>query len=211
MEPIKEFYEKQAATIIKHLEKRGMEGYYCTDSKDAVKKALSFIPDGSGVSWGGAMTLDECGIMDALKNAPLQLIDRSTAKTPEEVTAIYHQALSADYYLMSTNAITLDGQLVNIDGNGNRAAALVYGPSHVIIIAGMNKAAINLEAAVDRARNQAAPPNAMRLGRKTPCQTTGVCANCLTSECICAHMVTTRFNRIPGRIKIILVGETLGY
>lgn len=141
MTPMQEFYEKQASVIIKNLEKRNMEGYYCPDSKSAVEKAMSFLPDSAVVSWGGSMTLTECGMMEALNDSGLTLIDRSKAATPEETKAMYHQALCADYYFMSSNAITLDGKLVNIDGTGNRVAALTYGPDHVILLVGMNKVA----------------------------------------------------------------------
>lgn len=211
MTPMELFYERQAASIIKALEKRGMEGYYCPDGKSAVEKAMSFIPDGSTVSWGGSQTLEECGMMDALKASPLTLIDRSLAKTQEEKKEYYRRAFSVDYYFMSTNAITLDGQLVNIDGTGNRVAALSYGPDHVIIMAGMNKAVRDADAAVRRAHDQAAPPNTMRLDMKTPCSLTGACADCLSPHCICAQTLITRFNRSEGRIKVILIGENYGY
>lgn len=211
MTPLKEFYEKQAQTIIKNLEKRNMEGYYFADSESAVKKALSLMGDGQTVAWGGSMTLTECGLMDALPQSSLILWDRDTAKTPEEKHAMQRQAFTANYYLMSTNAITLDGQLVNVDGNGNRVAALAYGPDHVIMMVGMNKVSVSLEEAMKRIRNMAAPPNTTRLNMKTPCYTTGVCHDCLSPDCICAHTIITRYNRSPGRIKVLLIGETLGY
>lgn len=211
MTPMKEFYEKQAASIIKHLNRRNMDAFYCSDSASAVEKAMSLIEKGSTVSFGGSMTLTESGMMDALKKADIQLLDRSTAGSPEEVADIYHKALSADYYLMSTNAISLDGQLVNVDGTGNRVAALIYGPSHIIIMAGMNKVAKDVDAAIRRVHDCAAPPNAMRLSMKTPCQAAGVCSDCLSPDCICAQTVITRFSRIKGRITVILIGESLGY
>ena len=211
MTPMKEYYEKQAAGIIRHLEKRNMEGYYCPDCQTAVEKVMSMIPKNSTVSWGGSMTLEKCGLMDALKNSSLTLWDREAASTPEEKKAAYRQAFGADYYLMSSNAITLDGQLVNIDGTGNRVAALAYGPDHVILMVGMNKAARDLHEAVSRVHNAAAPPNAMRLGMKTPCASTGACADCLSPDCICSQTVITRYSRTPGRIKVILIGEALGY
>lgn len=212
MTPMQEFYEKQAAVIIKNLEKRNMEGYYCPDSKSAVEKAMSFLPDCAVVSWGGSMTLTECGMMDALNAASgLTLLDRSQASTPEETKAIYHQALCADYYFMSSNAITLDGKLVNIDGTGNRVAALTYGPDHVILLVGMNKVAKDETAALERLHTSAAPPNAMRLNLKTPCGLTGVCSDCTAQECICSQTLIIRYNRFKGRIKVILIGENHGY
>lgn len=211
MTPMEEFYEKQAGTIIKRLEKRNIAGYYCADRASAAEKVLSIIRDGATVSWGGSMTLKECGIIDALKQAPVTLLDRAAAKSQEEVQAIYRQAFSADYYLMSSNAITLDGQLVNIDGNGNRVAALTFGPEHVILVVGMNKVTKTVEEALNRVHNVAAPPNAVRLGSNTPCGSTGVCADCLSPQCLCAQVLVTRYSRTPGRIQVILVGETLGF
>lgn len=211
MSPIQEFYEKQSASIIKNLEKRGMEGFYCPDSQSAVKKAMSLMPDSALVSWGGSMTLEECGMMDALKASKHTLLDRGTAKTLEETKAIYHKALSADYYFMSSNAITLDGKLVNIDGTGNRVAALTYGPDHVILMVGMNKVVKDEAAALERIHTLAAPPNAVRIGVKTPCALTGVCADCTSPNCICSQILTIRYSRLKERIKVILIGEKLGY
>ncbi|MDE7366778.1 MAG: lactate utilization protein [Lachnospiraceae bacterium] len=205
------FYAQQAATIIKNLEKRNMEGYYCPDAASAVEKALSLMPKASVISWGGSMTLSEIGLMDALKEKNYTLIDRMTASTPEEKREIFAKAVMADYYLMSTNAITLDGQLVNIDGAGNRVACLIHGPEHVVILAGMNKVCPDVESAIKRVKNCATPPNTVRLGCKTPCAVTGVCADCLTPETICCQEVITRYSRIQGRIKVILIGEEFGY
>ena len=211
MTPMQQYYETMAASVIKGLTKRGMEGYYCSTSGEAVEKIMSMIPEHASVSWGGSTTLAQTGMMDALKNADLELIDRSAAGSPQEKKALERKAFCADYYFMSTNAITADGELVNVDGNGNRVAALVYGPDHVIILAGMNKVASDVEAAIKRVHTNAAPPNTMRLGLKTPCSQTGICKDCVSPDCICAHTVITRFNRIPGRIKVFLIGETLGF
>lgn len=211
MTPKQMFYEQEAAVIIKNLEKRGMEGYYCPDSESAVAMALNFMPESTSVSWGGSMTLEECGMMNALKSSKHKLIDRSLAKTPEETKAIYRQAFGADYYFMSSNAITLDGKLVNIDGTGNRVAALTYGPDHVILMVGMNKVAKDEAAAMERVHTMAAPPNAMRIGMKTPCGLTGVCSDCTSPDCICSQTSVIRYCRMKGRIKVILIGEVLGY
>lgn len=204
------FYEKQAETIIKALHKRGMDGYYCPDSKSAVAKVLALIPEGATVTWGGSESIKECGLLDALKNAPVELWDRAEI-APEDRKAFYRKAFSADYFLMSTNAITLDGQLVNIDGTGNRVAALSYGPDHVVMLVGMNKVVSDLEAAVARVHNIAAPPNAIRLGLSTPCAKDGVCHNCFSPEKICNMLHVQHYNRFPGRIQVILVGESLGF
>lgn len=205
------FYANQAATIIKNLEKRNMEGFYCPDAASAVKTALSLMPEQSVISWGGSMTLSEIGLMDQLTKENYTLIDRMAANTPEEREEIYAKTVLADFYLMSTNAITLDGQLVNIDGAGNRVACLIHGPKNVIILAGMNKVCPDLESAFKRVKNCATPPNTVRLNCKTPCAVTGVCADCLTPETICCQEVITRYSRIKGRIKVILIGEEYGY
>lgn len=212
MLPREQFYENTANTILKTFEKRGFEGCYCATKEEAAKKAMSYVKPGMSVSFGGSMSLQECGLMDALKSRDdITLLDRSQAKTPEEVTEIYHKALSCDCYFMSTNAISMDGQLVNTDGTGNRVAALIYGPENVIILAGMNKVAATLEEARTRVKAQATPPNCIRLNKTTPCAATGVCHDCFGPDCICSQTVITRRSAIPGRIKIILVGDELGY
>lgn len=204
-------YETQANTIIQNLKKRGMEGYYFPTSAECTQYILQQIPENSSVTWGGSESIKECGLLDAIKQAPLTLLDRSTCKTPEEHRQFYSKIVMADYFLMSTNAITLDGCLINIDGNGNRVACLINGPSHVYIIAGMNKVVPDEKAGIQRVRNFAAPPNAIRLNRQTPCKETGVCGNCLSKDCMCNHTVITRRSGHPGRIHVFLVGETLGY
>lgn len=204
-------YELTAKTIIANLAKRNMEGFYCADSAEAVKCALSLMEKGAVIAWGGSESVKECGLMEAVKNGGYELIDRSAASTPQEQRELFARTAMSDYYLMGTNAITLDGELVNIDGNGNRLASLIHGPKCVIIIAGMNKVAADIESAYKRVKTEACPPNAVRLARKLPCAVTGVCADCLADECFCNQIVVTRRSGHAGRIKVILVGETLGY
>lgn len=211
MLPKKQYYENTAKTIIANLEKRQMKGWYCEDSASAVKKVLELLPDQTTVTWGGAMTIEECGLMEALKKGDYTLIDLFSSKGSQERKALYAKAVSSDYFFMSTNAITLDGELVNVDGSGNRVACLCNGPDHVIILAGMNKVAATIQEAHDRVRNTAAPINALRLNRKTPCAATGKCSNCQSPECICSQIVITRRSHVPGRIQVILIGEELGY
>lgn len=208
---IKQSNANAAATIIKGLKKRNMEGYFCETSQDAVEKALSLMPEGSVISWGGSMSISECGLMDAIKEKNYTLVDRMSAKTPQEKREIYAKIVMADYYLMSTNAITADGELINIDGVGNRVACLCNGPENIIIIAGMNKVVKTVESGIDRIRTKAAPPNTVRLNRNTPCAQTGICANCFSQDCICSQIVVTRRSGVPGRIKVILVNEDLGF
>ena len=200
-----------ANTIIKNMAKRNMEGYYCATSAEAVEKALSLMPEGSSVTWGGSMSIIECGLMNAVKTGKYEIIDRDLAKTPQEVREMYAKQVMADYYLMSTNALTMNGELVNIDGRANRVSCLCWGPQNVIIIAGMNKVATDVEDAIKRARNIAAPANTVRLNRNTPCTQTGKCENCYSPDCICSQFVVTRRSGVPNRIKVILVGEELGY
>lgn len=211
MNPKKENYKHLAQTVLKGIEKRHMEGYYCETSEEAKALALSLVPAGSSVSFGGSVTLNETGVLEALRSREdIKLLDRDNASNPEEVKQLMHDALSCDYYFMSSNAITHDGELVNIDGNGNRVAALIYGPENVIVIAGMNKIVKDVEEGISRTRNVAAPPNCVRLNKNTPCSVNGVCGNCL-ADTICDQIVITRASRMPKRLKVILVGEELGF
>lgn len=208
--PMKTQYDKSGPTLVKAMKKRQFDAYYCSTAEEAVEKVLELIPAGNVVSWGGVATVDQLGIKDRLRQRNQPLIDRDTAKTPDERMDMLRQALTCDTFLMSSNAISEDGQLVNIDGMGNRVAALCFGPKQVIVVAGMNKVAGDLDSAMSRARHIAAPANVQRFDVKTPCAVTGQCGNCTSPDCICAQIVTTRFSKIPGRIKVVLVGEVLG-
>lgn len=211
MTPVQSYNKLLAERTIEGLEKRNMQGFYAETKEDAVKLALSLIPEKSVVSWGGSATLSETGLLNELKNGNYKCLDRDDVETREEKEEIAHKALNADYYLMSTNAMTIDGQLINIDGNGNRAAALIYGPKNVVILAGINKICDTYEAALDRARNKASIPNAIRFDCNTPCQKTGKCMDCLSTETVCCQFVHTRFSRVKNRIKVIIIGENLGF
>ena len=213
-EAILESRRKLAQQLIPRMEKRQFEVCYCDTGSEAFAKACSYFTDGCSIANGGSTTLKEIGMMSFLAGEggeKYNFIDRSVCKTMQEKREVFAKAALADYYLMSTNAFTLDGELVNIDGVGNRVAALCFGPENVIVIAGMNKLAKDVDSAIERVHLTAAPPNALRLSCKTPCAMTGQCGACLSPDCICAHTVVTRFSRIPGRIKVILVGEDLGY
>lgn len=211
MNPKKKFYESAAETLIKNLDKRGMEAYYVDNGDEALNMALRFVTPGSSVSWGGSMTINEIGLIPALKASDCTVLDRTIPKTDDEKKEFFSKVAVCDYYFMSTNAITMNGELVNIDGTGNRVASLIFGPANVIIIVGMNKVADTIDAAVSRARNTAAPMNTIRLNRDTPCTEIGRCCNCMRPDCICNQFVVTRRCFPAGRIKIILVGEELGY
>lgn len=211
MTPKQTFYENQAKSIIHKLEARKMEGYYCPDKESAKAKVLELIgPNKKVVTYGGSMSLDEVGLKEAVEEAGHNLLRREKYVTPEEKRECFAKQTLADVFMMSTNAITLDGELVNIDGSGNRVACLSFGPNEVIVVAGMNKVVSNVEEGIARSRNFAAPPNTVRLGCDTPCAKIGQCGNCL-NDTICCQIVVTRASRVPGRIKVVLVGEELGY
>ena len=204
------YYEKRAQVLIKNLKNRHFDACYCETKQEALEKAMSFIPEGACVSWGGAMSAEQIGLMDCVKAGNYRVIDRALCNTQEQRDQAALAALQADVFLTGANGISLDGQMVNIDGTGNRVAAIIYGPKTVLVIAGMNKVEDTLEAAINRARTVAAPLNQQRFCRNNPCTVTGSCADCKSVECICNHIVVTRHCRPVGRIKFILVGEELG-
>ncbi len=207
----KKYYAKRGAVLVNHLKSRHFDAYYCDNKEEALQKALSLIPEGDTVGWGGSMTCQEMGLMDAVRGGNFRPIDRDACKTPEEREEAMRKALVADTFLTSANAISMDGQMVNIDGNGNRVAAIVYGPRQVIVVAGMNKVEDTLEAAINRARTVAAPMNQQRFGLPNPCGATGKCGDCKSETCICNHILVTRHCRPVGKIKFVLVGEDLGF
>ncbi|GHV85755.1 hypothetical protein AGMMS50230_13630 [Spirochaetia bacterium] len=203
---------KLGPALVKALEARHFEAYYFADLPPAAEKVFSLIPQEHVVSWGGSMT---AGAMDLYAEAAkrgYKLINRDAAKSPEEKVELMRQGLLCDTYLMGTNALSEDGQLVNVDGNGNRVAALCYGPRQVIIVTGINKAAKTLDDAIARARNWAAPLNVQRFAaNKTPCNISGTCGDCKSAESICAQVVITRLCKPAGRIKVIIIGQDLGF
>ena len=203
--------EKLAQKVIKGLESRNMTGYYAATKEEALKKALELIPNGAKVTNGGATSAMEIGLIDEMIKGDYNYINREDAKTPEEKRAAALAAYDCDYYIAGTNAITEDGVLVNIDGNSNRVSAIAFGPHHVLFIVGMNKVASDVDAAVVRARSEAAPINAQRFGLKTPCSTMGACANCKSEDTICCQFLITRFSKHKDRIHVILVNDDLGF
>ena len=203
--------ELLAQKVIKGLESRNMSGYYAANKEDALKKALELIPEGSSVTMGGAMSAHEIGLVEAVKSGNYNFIDRDTAKTPEEKRAAMLAGYDADIFLSSANAMTDDGILVNIDGNSNRVSMIAQGPKKVIFIVGMNKVCDDIDGAMKRARNVAAPINAQRFGLNTPCSKTGSCMNCKSPDTICCQFLITRFSRHKDRIHVILVNDNLGF
>ena len=211
MSPIEIRNEKAAGKVIKNLARRNIEACYCQTAREAVEKVLEMIPAGSSVTWGGSMSIRDIGIPAALADAgKYEVYDRDKAPDRAAATEIYLKAFSCDYYLSSANAITEDGVIVNIDGTGNRVAAITFGPRNVIFVIGMNKLTQNVDAALARARSLAAPVNTARFDIQTPCKLDGVCHNCLSDDCICNYIHYLRHSP-KGKHKVILVGESLGY
>jgi L-lactate utilization protein LutB len=212
MTPKEQRNERLAERMIKNLKRRNMEAFYCPTVKEAVEKVSELIADGSSVTWGGSMTIRDMGIPQALKDrGTLEVLDRDVVTDREEVVKIYERAFTADVYLSSANAISEDGVIVNIDGNGNRVAAITWGPKKVIFVIGLNKVAQTVEAALARARSTASPINAQRFDINTPCRTDGTCHNCNSPESICSYVHFLRNSRNKGRHVVVLVGEDLGY
>ena len=207
-ENITKRYELLSKKVIKGLESRQMSGYYAADKEEALKIALSLIPEGSTVTMGGAMSAHEIGLPAALAEGNYNFIDRD--KMEDKRTAML-AAYDADFFLASANAMTEDGVIVNIDGNANRVSAIAQGPRHVLFIVGMNKICDDVDGALKRARNVAAPINAQRFGLNTPCTKTGSCMDCKTPDTICCQFLITRYSKHPGRIHVILVNDYLGF
>lgn len=205
------YYDKRAQVLIKNLRSRHFEAYYCANKEEALAKVLELIPTGATVGWGGALSAQQIGLMDELHAGEYKVIDRDQANTPQEREQAMKRCLLADVFITGANALSLDGQMVNIDGNGNRVAAIVYGPDSVVVVAGINKVVDTLEAAIVRARTVAAPMNKQRFALETPCEVTGACADCKSEGCICNQILITRNCKPAGRIKIVLVGEELGF
>ena len=197
-----------AETVIKGLKSRNMSGYYAKSKEEALQKALELIPEGATVTMGGAMSAHEIGLVQALKDGNYNFIDRDQA---EDKRAAMLAAYDADVFLSSANAITNDGVLVNIDGNSNRVSAIAQGPKKGVFIVGMNKVCDDVDGAMKRARNVAAPINAQRFGLNTPCAKTGACFNCKSPDTICCQFLITRYSRHEGRIHVILVNDSLGF
>ena len=200
--------ELLAQTVIKGLKSRNMDGYYAASKEEALKIALSLIPEGSSVSNGGAASAGEIGLLDAVANGNYEYIDRHAAADKREAEL---KTYACDVFISGANAITNDGILVNIDGNSNRVSAIAYGPKKVIFIVGLNKVADDVDGALKRARNEAAPINAQRFGLDTPCSKTGTCMNCKSPDTICCQFLVTRYSKHKDRIHVILVNDQLGF
>ena len=206
-ENMKKRNERLGQTVIKGLQSRNMTGYYAEDKEAALKQALELIEENSTISMGGCMSAHEIGLVQALQEGNYQYLDRSKMEPREGLLAAY----DSDVFLSSANAMTSDGILVNIDGNSNRVSCIAQGPKKVIFIVGMNKVCDDLDSAMKRARNVAAPINAQRFEVKTPCKETGKCFDCKSPDTICCQFLITRYSRHTDRIHVILVNDTLGF
>jgi len=203
--------ELLARKVIKGLQTRNITGYYAESREAALAKALELIPEGSTICMGGCVSASEIGLVKTIKNGNYNFIDRYASNDPADQRKAMLAAYDADVYIASANAMTNDGEIVNIDGNSNRVSAIAYGPKKVVFIVGMNKVCSDLDEAVKRARNVAAVSNVMRFDIDTPCKKTGACANCKSPQTICCNFLITRCSRHAGRMHVILVNDNLGF
>lgn len=206
----KDAYKKMAENVMEWLKKRNMEAFYCTDKSEAFELVLKLMEKKGSVSWGGSNTVRELGVLDCLRERGYEMIEYKEADKKEIGSPIFQQVAGADYFLMGTNAITLRGELVNIDGASNRLSSLLHGPKTVIIVAGINKLVRDVEAGIDRIQTSVCPVLADKTGRQTPCGLKGICTDCLSPDCMCCNIVISRRSRYTGRVKVILVGEAMG-
>lgn len=214
--------EKKIQKTIDALTKNRMKAYYVPTAKDALELVKSIIEPGACVSMGGTKTAEQTGIKEMLKNGNYNFLDRMKATTPEEIMDIYRKTFSADYFVTSSNAITENGELYNVDGNSNRVSAMLFGPSNVIVVAGYNKIVRNIDEAIIRVKTKAAPPNCVRLNLDNYCAKTGECVSlknacsdmpsgCASDTRICCNYTVMAHQKNKDRVKVIIVGEELGY
>jgi L-lactate utilization protein LutB len=207
------YRQKLAAHLIKHLTKRRMEASFAPTAAQAREEIVAMIPAGASVGRAGSMSLVEMGLWEALaKKSGVEVIDPfRPGLSPEEVYALRRRSLLTDYMITSTNALTMDGRLVNLDATGNRVAGMCFGPEKVIVVAGMNKVTPDLDSALARVKYHAAPINAIRANMPTPCAEDGICRDCQSPSRICNMWSIIEGHIIKNRIHVKLVGEDLGY
>lgn len=204
--------KKRIEKTIKALEKNNMNGYLAKDTDDIINIIKELVDENSLVACGGSMTLFKTGIIDLLRSSRYNFLDRYEENlSPQEMKEIFRKSFCADAYFTSTNAITEEGELYNVDGMGNRVAAMLYGPDKVIVVCGVNKIVKNIDEAINRNKVVSAPANAKRLNTKTPCKEVGYCMDCSSSERICCEYTIIKKQRIPNRIHIIFINESFGY
>ena len=221
---MEEMQALRVRTTLENLRRNNMEAVYAATAEDALALLKSYLTPGCTVGVGGSVTLDEIGAIDLLRSGDYDFLDRyAPGLTPAQMKDIFRRSLLSDVYVMSTNAITENGELYNVDGRSNRVAALLFGPDSVVVVAGVNKIVSDIDEAIRRHKTVAAPANAARLHCSTPCVRTGkcvslmrqgddsMCAGCASEDRICASYVVSARQREQGRVKVILVGETLGF
>lgn len=212
---------------MQNLQKNGIEVCIVETKKDAVAKLSQFLHNGDTVSIGGSMSLSECGVIDFLKSGPYVFSNQNeTTLSGDERAKIYEKAYTADVYICSSNAVTENGELYNVDGRSNRISAIAYGPKSVVMIVGINKIVTTLDEAVKRVKTIAAPKNCIRLHSNTYCKEKGMCKSlidagtdyaahmsegCSSSDRICCQYLISTKQRVSGRIKVIFVNESIGY
>lgn len=207
-------YRMQAKRIITNLDSRNMNGYYYDSVEEAIQSVVDLIPEGATVGLGGSTTLLQCGLLDRLRTLPITLYDRyKEGISKEEINDMRTKSLIADVFIASTNALTLDGQLVNVDGIGNRVAAMINGPKKVILFAGVNKIVDSIESGFERIHMQTGPINVQRFGADTPCRDTGICERevCRAPKSICNKYVVIEGEWDKDRMHVVIVGESFGF
>ncbi|HEY8389686.1 MAG TPA: lactate utilization protein [Clostridia bacterium] len=196
--------------LIKNLKRRTFIPHYCEDTQQAINKVLEIIPQNASVGIGGSMTLKNMNMHEILQNRGNQVLSAGFTKDMSN-EEIYKKAAFSDVYMTSVNAITTEGELINIDGRGNRVAAIIYGPPVVVAVLGVNKIVDNLSDGISRVRNVASPQNCVRLNKKTPCSVTGKCHHCYPPETICRNTVITHFPSNGKEFHVIIINENIGY
>jgi hypothetical protein len=206
------YHQARVKTTMAGLERRNATAIFVPDGETAKKKVLEMIPRGATVGLGGSLTAQQIGLLDALRSEKYTLYDQyAKGLSPEKSMQLRRKGLLADYFVTGTNAVTMEGRLVNLDGAGNRVAALTFGPPNVIVVVGRNKIVGDVDEALERIWNRAAPLNARRLNRKTPCTKTAQCEDCSSPERICNHLLITERQMAPGRLTVIIIDEDLGF
>ena len=210
-EQLQDLMEIQLANTRKALEKHLFPTYVVENVEELRGLVSSLIQDGEQVSNGGSVTLDETGILAMLRNRNIEFIEHDTSYPKDVQAQRQRQALLSDTYICSVNAITEQGEIFNVDGNGNRVAAITFGPKQVLLIVSTKKIVHDLESAIKRVKEIAAPANCLRLHKATPCAKVGYCMDCESKDRICATHVVMNWQKIENRIKIIFIKEPFGY
>ena len=209
---IKWVNEVKINRTIEALRKNNMESFFINTQDELINKIKELVKENSKVTVGGSMSLFETKIINHLRSGRYEFLDRyKEGLKPEEIKQIYREAFFCDAYFTSTNAITEDGELYNVDGNGNRIAAMLYGPDKVIVVVGVNKIVKNINEAVERNKSMCAPANAKRLDTNTPCKIKGYCMDCSSTDRICCEYTVIKRQRTANRIHVIFLNENLGY